>query len=679
LEIQAADADAVPARFVMPSDQAADSNRRLGYLRIGRPSEPIEVLLNSPTSGSGSPNEVRTLHTISGDQLPHAVPATGEFIVELGASIGLPEMFRHLEQNELERTTVVTLDKRERLPDKWYGYEGVDMVVVAGVPAVEQGLLDATAVDALDKWVRLGGSLMIVVGEGADKVLGQGAPLARFAPGEFDGAVSLASRLFGPIETFAADEAARDNSTRLDAAAIRASQWKLPVGANDSQRKVILKVGAPPAELPLIMRWPVGLGQVTLVGLDLHKPPFAAWQSRGKFLERLLKRGGKQSQTANSLTAGSAGKRLGFVDLGGQLRSALDQFEAVDFIPFWAVALLAVGYIALLFPLNYWLATRWLKRQLAAWILFPATLALFCGAAYVLANQSKGNARHVNKIDLVDIDLENGVARGTTWFNVFSPENDLYSFHVQPKFAGSAAAENSNEKSTNNSQLVLGWWGLAGTGLGGMSSAAVNPPLFDQAYQIDPELGTVADTPLSKWSSKSFLARWTGQGSGIEAKLSASGDRLQGELVNHLNVPLDECLLVFGNAAYSLGKMAPQQSVSLAGREATRIDALITKRRFSVTHDDITPYDRASLDPQRIIELMMFHEAAGGANYTGLLHRSQAFVDLTSQLDFGRAILVAHGPDATAIEINGQEVDTSAANRHTTIYRFIVPVPQNNN
>ena len=57
--------------------------------------------------------------------------------------IGLPEMFRRLELPEVERADVVTIDQPQPLPGWWYGYEGVDLVVIAGAPTVKKSLLDS--------------------------------------------------------------------------------------------------------------------------------------------------------------------------------------------------------------------------------------------------------------------------------------------------------------------------------------------------------------------------------------------------------------------------------------------------------------------------------------------------------------------------------------------------------
>jgi len=109
--------------------------------------------------------------------------------------------------------------------------------------------------------------------------------------------------------------------------------------------------------------------------------------------------------------------------------------------------------------------------------------------------------------------------------------------------------------------------------------------------------------------------------------------------------------------------------------ESQTIDTYLTKRRTIAAHDEIPPYERSGVDIRRIVEVMMFYEAAGGENYAGLLNRYQRFTDLSNELEFGRAVLVGRGPSGATIEIDGGEKSSGDGDRHTTVYRFVLPAP----
>jgi hypothetical protein len=58
------------------------------------------------------------------------------------------------------------------------------------------------------------------------------------------------------------------------------------------------------------------------------------------------------------------------------------------------------------------------------------------------------------------------------------------------------------------------------------------------------------------------------------------------------------------------------------------------------TKDVSTPWEQDSVDVPRIMQMLMFHEAARGSTYTGLTHRYQPQVDLSELIRLGEAVLV---------------------------------------
>ena len=47
--------------------------------------------------------------------------------------------------------------------------------------------------------------------------------------------------------------------------------------------------GQQPTDLPLVVRGPMGLGEVAVAGVDLSVPPLADWAGRSAFLHALLR------------------------------------------------------------------------------------------------------------------------------------------------------------------------------------------------------------------------------------------------------------------------------------------------------------------------------------------------------------------------------------------------------
>ena len=218
-------------------------------------------------------------------------------VTKIGHSIGLDQVFKREQTDPQRSATVVTLDGSQPLPDEWFGYEGVDQVVIAGAPA--ETWQNPKTVEALERWVRLGGSLWIVSGTDAKAVLGKGKPLAMFAPGEL--AEDTASPSIGAIEAYPGG-----SLERLPAAKLTAPQWKNVIG------RVELPVGGQQSDIPLVIHNPMGFGQVTYIGLDLHNPPFSEWAGRVKFLENLLARRATTDQST-AIHGANQAARLGLL------------------------------------------------------------------------------------------------------------------------------------------------------------------------------------------------------------------------------------------------------------------------------------------------------------------------------------------------------------------------------
>ena len=88
-----------------------------------------------------------------------------------------------------------------------------------------------------------------------------------------------------------------------------------------------------------MVRSPRGFGETVFVAFDLETSPFTTWAARPQLLARLLgktvaRAAGDESQSLGQVTT------LGFEDLSGQLRGALDQFAGVGH-PVGSVDLLA--------------------------------------------------------------------------------------------------------------------------------------------------------------------------------------------------------------------------------------------------------------------------------------------------------------------------------------------------
>ncbi len=87
-------------------------------------------------------------------------------------------------------------------------------------------------------------------------------------------------------------------------------------------------------------------------------------------------------------------------------------------------------------------------------------------------------------------------------------------------------------------------------------------------------------------------------------------------------------------------------------------------------------WDTASRDATRILEIVGFHAAVGGAGYTALEAGRLERLDLSPLLEVGRAVLVGRGPPGTAWRQTaaGAGAVPEAAGSDRGLWRIVIPV-----
>ncbi len=585
------------------------------------------------------------------------------YLVVGSAGVGLDEAVERIRREAGFRAAVVHLDGIEQLPTRWFGYEGVDGIVLAtSRPEVYRPLVPGSARwKALEAWLATGGHVVLSAGSQAAEVLAPDAALSGIVPGRLDEVIPL--RQTDALESYAGGTAAIPLGTgEADLIIARLT---------DVEGRVVVEQ----AGVPLVIRRTVGFGQVVFVACDLERAPISRWEDRGRFVTRLLDMdgGGEEHLEVGAIM------RYGYVDLAGQLRSAMDRFRGVRMIPFSLVMGLVFVYILLIGPGDYFLLRR-LRRLEWTWVTFPAIVLLVTAGAMVLAHYLKGREVRTHQVDLVDVDMASGTLRGTTWANIFSPRSDAYDLAFLPRdFDGEPVSE---------PEVLASWMGFPGAGLGGMSAGGAAGTPWRSSYSYSPQFDRIERMPIHVWSTKSVTARWSAETRRPpQAELRRVDDLPVGTITNPFDFPLHRCYLAYDRWVYDLGSLEPGATASIVPTSRrSELKTLLTGRRIEAAgsagqaQQHVTPYSRASENAAYILRAMMLFRAAGGESYTGLSHRYQRFVDLSALLKTDRAVLWAEADDAdrgpgAEILRDGRPLGGEESIR-TTMVRMVLPVEE---
>jgi hypothetical protein len=518
-----------------------------------------------------------------------ALPANAQIVLLAGSKLhGMKSALIHKEnakpgEAEEDEDTLdakgplrfVYVEKVEQLPARWFGYQGVDLMVLttAREEFISNLLTDPTGrKEALVEWVHRGGRLVISAGRnqlfvknflektqllkcdltgtvqrrelaGVRSWVGKQPPIFRGTPikGKQDQYldVEFTELVPGP----GVDVLAREV-------------------ANDKDKK----------ERPSIVQAGCGLGRVVLTAFDLDAPPFTSWGGKEEFWKKLAEemdiRQVTHKEAAPNPNQGQikgqpppqkfTGEAREPGELASELQNSLEDFDKVPVINFGWVALFIAFYIILVGPIDYFVLKKLVKRLELTWVTFPAAVLTISGIAYFTAYWLKGNDLRINKIDVVDIDLNSSRAYGSTWFTIYSPRIQNYTVGLE------AAPERWNWRppgkveATGDSAVLVDWMGRPEADWERRSQQGIlnwNRP----TYRYAADAAGLESVPIRVWATKSFSASWwmalTEEKPLFEAELhrvNPNSDLLEGTITSHLPVDLKEVTLIYKGLAYEV-------------------------------------------------------------------------------------------------------------------------------
>ncbi|QDU74721.1 hypothetical protein Pan97_17340 [Bremerella volcania] len=658
VSIIALDSDGVPTEITAPDPfRLADYMTYHIPVKIGRRDSNLKIKFITEEGG----REKTSIREIPISQLAKPVAASNRLFLQIGPDIGLGEALNRYASDLSDSTTFATLDQPGQLPNQWYLLEGIDHVIwTANDPAMVDAL-QPQQLAAIEKWLKLGGKMTLSVGDQAAQLIGPGKPLAPFCPGTF--------REVQQLRSTTELEALINTVAHVD----RPVDKPLPIAViQDPSGVIVVQEGSRQASTPLWIRSAKGFGVVEFFAFDLSANPIANWPGREPLLKLLLDGISDRLDEAKvSMQSGSSVAHFGYTDIAGQLRMALDQFPGVRSVSFFLIGFIIIAYLALIGPGDYFFLRKVGLRMEWTWVTFPAVILLASVGIWFLATWWKGTSLKMNHVEVVDIDLESQLVRSTTWFHLFSPESKRYEVELQP----------STVPSSKWNQLVS-WQGLAGSGLGGMSarqsiSTVPTPYDIDFAQTGETTQASLQELPIQIWSSKTLMGR--GWGSLNETEYEPLSEResqlIEGLLTNPTDMELTDCYVFHGRWAYFVAKLPARGTARIVpGQSAQNTEKVLKRRRVQESTDGGELWDRQSTDVQRIMEVTMFHSAAGGRSYSSLTNRFQSYVDLSSHIAGDRAVLVGKVKSPPSkIQVDGQSVDNDQAQSWSYV-RIIYPV-----
>jgi hypothetical protein len=565
------------------------------------------------------------------------VPSEMPWIVALGDPLGVNEIGANPLLRRDALMAVSMPDRAAGFPDSVLGYQGVDLMMIGGSSRDILRELNDDQRAAMVGWVLGGGRVFLTLGEHGLELLDAAPWLLELLPFEAD---ELTTTMLDPsaIETFTSSQTPL---RPFNGVVLPKKQGRTLVTGRTTRR----------VSVPFAMQYTAGFGEITVIAADLEDELFASWPERLDLITRLTGSILVPRQADTSVSS----RATAYDDLAGQMRVTLDQFPIKRTFAFSIVSLILMGLIAAIGPLDYLLVNRLLGRPLLGWLSVPL-IAIGLSAVLMLqstpvvaesdsADRDEDRGLRCNRLEFVDIDATTGLGRGFSASYLYSHPANLIDVDV----SGTPALESI---SAGVDWALTTQFGYPGDSFGGIQIAIEDARL--PTYRVstdqvgDTIYGALRRVPLAPRSSKSLATRFRFSPQLPEARPMArrrGSQLLQGELINPLPIDLLDGMLIYRNWVYLLPTRFPAAARIGAVEDLRQKNFRWQLSRQKSLEENVTEtekWDPAMKDSlARVAEMLMFHDAVGGARYTSLKDDPLSFLDLTGTLTEDRCMLVA--------------------------------------
>ncbi len=581
------------------------------------------------------------------------------WIVGLGTDSKLHELRSDVMVGEFVSEEITLIENAVDVPDHRDGWDGIDMVVVAASQHSLLAQLSDQQVNGFIEWVHRGGKVFFIGGR-------QTLPALEAAP--------WLKKLFPPDAKFGR-ELETEPAAFEDFAASREQLAKfVTVGLPSGGKSLLRGASLDRDPIQLMAEYLIGIGRVTAVAADINEAPIAGWGGRNRLIRRMFP---EIFEPASSRDRRAANTSAAYTDIAGQLRATLDQ-PSRNRPPFsWLIGL-SLLYVLILGPLDYWVINRVWGRSLLGWATFPAAVLLVAAGLIYWQSRQQPTMSQIRQVDVVDVLPEVDLVRGFSWaqLEVAAPGQ----YDLQFKKTGAVNAQHTEATLTT-------WQGLAGSELGGFetSAAFMSLPRYTCTRStVDGQsVGRVEQVPIAAAGSKGFVSYWEDHLSFDavpELTQRSSSDSLSGTLRNPLQVDLLDPVLLYRNNVYQLPTRLQ------AGAEIKRLERLpqknlswrLTRRILREGTSESVPWDATAVDQlPRLMEMLLFHGAAGGTSYTTLQNRPLSKLDLSHVLNQDHAVLLGRMARGATALVDGADQAAGEDLEHLAYCRIVYPVRVN--
>ncbi len=433
------------------------------------------------------------------------IPISGKIILLIGS----PETQIFFNSpNHFNGFSAVAKPNPQDLPDKWYGYSGVDLVIISDY---QKRQLSDEQSKALDIWIKNGGKVIVSVG--------------------------TKWQLFK--DTFIEDMLPVDltGSTTISSLQIFNNQLKNPEGdivvstSNLKKGVIINKID----NVPLIVKHKYGLGEVFYSAFDIDKYPFRAWEGQDMFWLSFLKNNNQHTLTEFAT---------------GFLRQFINKTKALEPPNIEVIGIILLLYLIIVSPLNFLILKRKKKLELA-WITIPVIVIIFSISIYLYSLIHREGDLLLRNIAIINTTQNSKYAKLNGLSFIFTPKRDKFNIMIKDK--GAVVSEEYY------------WLNRQGKGLNPYvrRTRSVDYEIAQTLDESD-DIFSIKNKKMTMVESLFLESHNHIELDGtIDADLKFSDNSLYGTILNNTKYDIKDCLFLCGTLGTKLGDLNSGQKIDI--------------------------------------------------------------------------------------------------------------------
>jgi len=548
-----------------------------------------------------------------------------------------------------------------RLPNRAIGYDGIDTLLLLN-PRMDRDLRE-DQIEAIMEFVETGGRLVMFVNRYWQQT--SRSRLAEILPARF-----------GPLVQLTDTSRLRQLAGRWTPE-FKGDLFVPAMQPSGPTARVLVTCG----NAPVVLAGTVGMGSVTVVGLDTESAVLQSWPHLPQLAAKL------QGLTPRPAPEkGTTGRGFMVGESPERFIIPKSRFGSVAFV--WAIILMTLGYIFASGPLLH-LVLRGAKRLHWSWPVYMALSLAAAGASFLVVSAFRNRDTVCRVMTVVDFPADGRAAVGRSSYSLRFPDSSLYEVSL-------------DTRKDAPHYVRQGWISLKPIGLGGLGGGLGVLQSGGKLFEYSPTLLSLDRLAVKSNQSRYFMSQWRSEvPTPFFADLRREDGRLRGTLRNTVGRVKFATLFGPQYTCATKGTVGPGDMVDLedlskkltADHLRSLADAVIDKEGgFGSFGAGGAHGDDANVSAKRIFRdvcLSSFYEfyrrspakerdsplADGEVRY--LISRNDAArrLDLSHLLDNGHGVLIGVAeielPDALVVD--GREVAADMGDR-LVVFRQVVPI-----